>query len=214
VRPPHELSRRFDTIGLATGIRLGVLVVEGDSEMRRTLGRALSEHVQPVETSASMAEAKAALRRFQPELMLLDVELADDSPFEFLREVGRKGPVPAIIAMSGVASPEEAFHLAKLGVRSYLTKPVTPESLERAIHQAIYEKPDIIPHLRAAVGLLPMHEVERAVRSTMIQEALARSRGSRSGAARLLRVSRQLFQHMLRRQDPEVRKETVESVGH
>jgi hypothetical protein len=45
---------------------------------------------------------------------------------------------------------------------------------------------------------MAIHDVEELARGTMVREALARSQGSRTGAARLLRVSRQLLQHILR----------------
>jgi transcriptional regulator with PAS, ATPase and Fis domain len=51
------------------------------------------------------------------------------------------------------------------------------------------------------VGQRQIHEVQDEVRETMLREALGRARGSRRAAAKLLRVSRQLVQHMLRRYD-------------
>jgi two-component system, response regulator RegA len=48
------------------------------------------------------------------------------------------------------------------------------------------------------VGRVPLHELEAEVRHAMLGEAIARAEGSRRGAARLLSVSRQLMQHMLR----------------
>ena len=109
--------------------------------------------------------------------------------------------MPAFVAMSGVANAGQAFSLAQLGVRSYLTKPITLEEVERALEAALATGPDMTPHVRAAVGRVALKDLERVVRETMLTEALARSEGSRRGAARLLDVSRQLLQHMLRRSE-------------
>jgi transcriptional regulator with PAS, ATPase and Fis domain len=50
----------------------------------------------------------------------------------------------------------------------------------------------------AAVRQRSLHDALHEVRTTMIDEALARANGSRRGAAQLLRVSRQLLQYMVR----------------
>ncbi len=115
-----------------------------------------------------------------------------------LREAAELPAAPVVIAMSGVAGPSESFRLAQLGVRNYLTKPLRLETLEFAINEALQSAPDLTPHVRAQVGHVPVRELERHVRRTMVDEALARADGSRRGAARLLFVSRQLLQHMLR----------------
>lgn len=54
--------------------------------------------------------------------------------------------------------------------------------------------------LRAAVGERPLGEIEQAARHIMVMEALARAGGSKTRAARLLGISRQLLQHILRGQ--------------
>ena len=105
----------------------------------------------------------------------------------------------ADIAMSGVARPEQAFELATRGARAFLDKPVTVAEVEAALYDAAAEPPDIEPFVKALVGKRPVRDVEAQVRQTMVGEALAQARGSRRGAARLLRISRQLLQHILRR---------------
>lgn len=52
--------------------------------------------------------------------------------------------------------------------------------------------------LRQTVGHKPLSDVQTEVRAVMLDEALARSQGSRRGAARRLRMSRQLLQYLLR----------------
>jgi DNA-binding NtrC family response regulator len=144
-------------------------------------------------------QLEKSLCQMRPELMLLDVELIGCDPFQVLELASRIAPAAAVIAVSGGVDTEQAFHLAQRGVRVYLKKPLTAEQLRQAIHQALCQKPDIVPQLRAAVGLVGIRELEHTVRRTMIAEALARCGGNRSGAARLLEVSRQLLQYMMRR---------------
>lgn len=174
------------------------LVVEDSEALLRTLERALSGRGYSVSACSTVAEARRILLDWQPQMLLLDVELPDGNAFDVLRTASELSAAPVVIAMSGVAAPAESFRLAQLGVRSYLAKPLRLETLEQAIEEAFRTPPDVTPHVRAQVGHVPVRELERHVRRTMVAEALARAGGSRRGAARLLQVSRQLLQHMLR----------------
>ena len=174
-----------------------VLVVEDDASLRRTLERTLSERYREVRSCGTRAEAEVVLREWSPELLLLDVQLPDGDAFDVLREAARHDPAPTVIAMSGEARSDQSFELAKLGVRVYLPKPLSSEAIDGALEEALSSPPDLSPHVRGVVGHRPIHEVEEEVRETMVQEALARTAGSRRGAARLLSISRQLLQHIL-----------------
>ena len=132
-------------------------------------------------------------------LLLLDFELPDGNAFDVLARIRAAGPSPVLIAMSGAAGAEESFALAQRGVRAYLEKPVNLATLERVVDRALATPPDLDPHLRSTVGHRPVREVEEMVRQTMVEEALERSAGSRRGAARLLSISRQLLQHIIKR---------------
>jgi two-component system, response regulator RegA len=175
-----------------------LMVVEDDPALARTLEDALSGAAQTVRFCRTAGEAVAALREFTPELMLLDVALPDGSAFDVLAALADVHPTPIVVAMSGTAEPSESFRLAQLGVRTYLHKPLRLDELEAALVYARTAPADLRPYARGLVGLRPIHEVEEELRKTMVEEALARAGGSRSGAARLLAVSRQLLQHMLR----------------
>lgn len=183
-------------MGPEEGVR--ALVVEDNPALLKTLERALASRGHLVRACDTVAAACSILEEFRPELLILNVELPDGDAFDVLREAAELPAAPVVIAMSGVAGPSESFRLAQLGVRNYLTKPLRLETLEFAINEALQSAPDLTPHVRAQVGHVPVRELERHVRRTMVDEALARADGSRRGAARLLFVSRQLLQHMLR----------------
>jgi two-component system response regulator RegA len=183
-----------------TGVQVDrALVVEDGEELRLTLERALAERFYEVRSAASVAEAVALLESWHPDLLLLDVELPDGTALDVMRAAIQGDHLPIALAMSGRAVPLQSFELAQLGVRHYLPKPLDLAALERAIEDALSRPPDLAPHVRSAVGQRAIHEVQEEVRETMLREALGRARGSRRAAAKLLRVSRQLVQHMLRR---------------
>jgi DNA-binding NtrC family response regulator len=176
-----------------------LLIVEDLPSLAASCESSLSARADSIRCVASSADAFRALREWDPDLMLLDVTLPDGTAFDVLREARALVRMPQVVAMSGSAGPEESFRLAQLGVRTFLSKPVTRESLEQAVTEALQQPPDLIPHLRATVGSRGVHAVEEEVRKVMVTEALARCRGSRRKAAGVLAISRQLLQHILRR---------------
>ncbi len=181
-----------------------VLVVEDEEPIREAVGRI----VRAWGAESTLAEtATAARHRLEgappPDLILIDVHLPDDSAFSVLEAAARLSPTPISIAMSGVASPDEAFRLAQGGVRGYLPKPFSIDELKKTIWRAVSEPPALDPAITARVGHVGMKDVQHQVRIVMVREALARARGSRSHAARLLHVTRQAIQQIVRTEGRE-----------
>lgn len=172
--------------------------MEDDSSLRESLVETLRERYPEVSGAGTAGSAARALEERPPDLLLLDVALPDGSAFDVLEVAARLEPAPVVVALSGAAGPEQSFALAQRGVRVYLRKPLGAEALERALDEALSEPPDLRPQLRATVGHRPIREVESEVRATMVAEALARSGGSKRAAARLLSISRQLLQYIVR----------------
>lgn len=174
-----------------------VLIVEDNAPVRTAIARVVRGWgAQPLEAGTA-AEAMALLSP-PPDLIIIDVHLPDEPAFAVLEAASRVWPVPLKVAISGAASPEETFRLAQLGVRAYLNKPLSIDGLTAAVDSALREAPDLDPLITEFVGHVPMRELQGRVRTVMMRQALALMEGSRSGAARLLDVSRQAVQQMLR----------------
>lgn len=177
------------------------LVVEDDPRLRTSLVEQLAAHVGTVYGAGTVAEALACLPQVDPTLILADFQLPDGTAFDLLDAMSTRSPRPTLVVMSGRAAPGDGFELAARGARAYVEKPVDARALLDALEDALANPPDLAPHLRSAVGRVGLREVEELTRRTMIEEALSREQGNRRGAARLLRVSRQLLQHALRALD-------------
>lgn len=176
-----------------------LLVVDDDVSLARAIGAALGDQVGEIRACADTCSAIALLGRFSPDLILLDLSLPDGDAFDVLDFVQARPPTPLVIVISGTASPDASFQLARRGVYDFLTKPFDMKELWAAIEAAGTHPVDLTPHVKNMVGQRPIHEVESEVRRTMVNEALARSRGNRRAAAKILRISRQLLQHIIRR---------------
>lgn len=174
------------------------LVVEDGERLRATVAEHLDPWATDVRTCGSITGAIDLVVGWHPDLLVLDFRLPDGDARELLRRMASNGPVPTVVAMSAFARPQESFELAGLGVRAYLQKPFSSLQFNDALTQALAPA-DLAPQLRDAVGKEGLQEMEERVRQTMVTEALKRAEGSRRGAARLLGVSRQALQHILRK---------------
>ena len=150
-----------------------------------------------ITTAGSVREGLSAVSARRPDWLLLDLILPDGSGFDVLEAASALSPVPHCVVLSSSRSTEEAFRLAKLGVAVYLEKPASLGEVERAF----FDPPtvDLAAQIRPLVGRRSLESVEDEVRTTLVDEALASASGSKSQAARLLSISRQLLQHILRR---------------
>lgn len=181
-----------------------VLIVEDDHMLGLTLCDTLHRHGLESRLSHTVQEARINLTQYPPlwfpDLLLLDVSLPDGSAFDLLHDLRSRSPRPLVVAISGKVCPKECFDLALLGVQRFLPKPLDLDVLESTLRDVSAQIPDVDTHLRLLVGKLSLHDMENQVRVTMVAEALARGRSMR-GAARLLSISRQLLQHILRKED-------------
>lgn len=175
------------------------LIVEDEPRLQLALRSALKRWAKHIVVAGSVAEAQAQLATLEPQLVLLDVQLPDGRGHTVAKAAQGLAALPIIVAISAAATPEESFALAELGVRRYLQKPIDPAQLDATIQAALDAPPDLRVAARAAVGRRSIHEVEAEIREAMVEEALGQAQGSKRGAAKLLDVSRQLVQHMLRK---------------
>jgi len=174
-----------------------VLIVEDHAPLREAIGSLFRSSGAEV-LEAGTEQGAIAMLSPAPDLVICDVYLPDGSAFKVLEATLGISPEPVKIAMSGHASAEEAFKLAQLGVLAYLPKPFSLQEMSDTLERVLREPPDLDTLLRASVGQVPMRVLQQRVRSVMVGQALALARGSRSGAARLLDVSRQAVQQITR----------------
>lgn len=163
----------------------------GGSEVREGPGP------EAIAATASADEAAVLLTQ-DPELMLVDIDDGGGG-LELLRTAGERRLAPARIAMSGRASAEVAFELGGLGVRGYLEKPFTLGELRELVDRAVNSVPSIDAAASAQVRHVPILTVQDRVKRVMLEHALARSGGNYVQTARLLGVTRQAVQQMVRR---------------
>lgn len=176
-----------------------LLIVEDSRALSSALRAALTPTVEEISTAHSLAEARSELRARTPDAIILDVHLPDGESTELLDEIRALRPLPHVVALSGTARADQAFQLAQAGVRAFVPKPLDLERFEKVWLETLSKPAELEAALRSTVGHVPMATVQETVRGALLDEALARSGGSRRGAAKLLSISRQLLQYLLGR---------------
>lgn len=89
---------------------------------------------------ASGAEALAQVRQFDPDMILLDLELPQMDGIELLRQLAQQLDLQRIpvVLLTGLNEPGELADLRHLGVRQLLHKPFDPLQLASQLN-AIWE---------------------------------------------------------------------------
>src|SRR6266508_3931121 len=105
-----------------------VLVVDDEVEIRRALGRALAARDYVVETAADGEQAVATARRFDPDLVVLDLNMPGLDGFEVCRQLRTWSQVP-ILVLSVREDETDKVTALDLGADDYLTKPFGTDEL-------------------------------------------------------------------------------------
>jgi DNA-binding NtrC family response regulator len=108
---------------------------------------------------------------------------------------GEAGVAPYVLVF-GPLDVRAAFMLARAGASAYLEE--EPDAATVLAHLwAERPAPPLAPVVRRLMPHLGLVELRHAFRAAMLRQALALSGGSLSGAARLLRISRQAVQQLI-----------------
>jgi len=106
-----------------------VLVVDDEPSIVEVISMALRFQGFDVETAATGREAIAAVSRFNPDLMILDVMLPDIEGFEVASRLGAQRAGVPIIFLTARDSTEDKIRGLSGGGDDYMTKPFSLEEL-------------------------------------------------------------------------------------
>lgn len=114
---------------------LSILLVEDHDPTRQALTQLLRQRHYDVGSAASLAEARALIRERKEkfDLLVSDIGLPDGNGYDLMIEMRRSDPAIRGIALTGYGMEQDLAHSASAGYAVHLTKPVTMESLDRAL---------------------------------------------------------------------------------
>lgn len=112
---------------------LRVLVVDDDEDLRVLATRALVRAGHEVREAGAGAEGLALVDSWQPELLVLDLNMPDMDGYEVLRTLRVREKTLPVIVLTAMGDEESARQSFALGATDFLAKPFTPPQLDARV---------------------------------------------------------------------------------
>lgn len=117
-------------------MRLKVLVVEDDREIRAMMQSSLAVEGFDVQTAVSLSEARALLQHAPPDVIVLDLGLPDGDGVELVQQVRQHQTLPILI-VSARHQETQKIRMLDAGADDYLVKPFSVGELLARIRVAL-----------------------------------------------------------------------------
>ena len=115
-----------------------ILVVDDEPEIRRLLQEILEDEDYAVEVAGNAAQARAAVLRQRPDVVLLDIWMPDEDGVTLLKHWSAQGPLGyTVIMMSGHGTVETAVEATRHGAFDYIEKPLSLARLLLTVRRGI-----------------------------------------------------------------------------
>lgn len=110
------------------------VVIEDEGPARRRLEKMVRNHeaLELVSSAKSATEAKIVILKYEPDLLLLDIQLKDSNAFELLNELGNNITSKIIFITAYDQYAIKAFEIEAI---DYLLKPYSEERFKSAIYR-------------------------------------------------------------------------------
>ena len=137
-----------------------ILVVDDDARLRALLSRYLSDNGFRVTTAENAADARAKLRSFSPDLLVLDVMMPGESGLALTESLRRDGDgeLPVLL-LTARGAPEDRIAGFEAGADDYLGKPFEPLELVLRI-RAMLRRTTPMPRSVPSTGPVQLGEAE------------------------------------------------------
>ena len=113
-----------------------ILIVDDDRTARYGMRRALEDRYKVIEAE-SAATARPLIPRENPDLLLLDIEMPEESGLDLLRELKAGENSPLVIMVTAHGSEKIAVEAMKSGAYDYLPKPFEVDELRLVVEKAL-----------------------------------------------------------------------------
>jgi len=121
--------------------KVKVFLVEDDPQISKSLSLALSYIGFEVSVSETLADSRARLKEYRPDIFLLDVNLPDGNGLDFCHELREAGVETPIVFLSARTDEETVVRGMNVGADDYLRKPFGIEELKARMARAMRRGP-------------------------------------------------------------------------
>jgi len=146
-----------------------ILVIDDHEVVRRGVKQILEENFLLVEVGEADSGQKgiAAVRQEPWDLVILDINLPDQSGLELLGELHGRWPGLPLMVLSLHPEEQYAVRVFRAGAMAYLTKQTAPEELAKAVKQVLsgrkYVTSSLGEHLAGSLSQSPAGPVHPAL---------------------------------------------------
>jgi two-component system invasion response regulator UvrY len=139
-----------------------ILIADDHAVVRQGLKQILAEDFDPAQfgETRNAQETLAQVKKSNWDLLILDINMPDQSGLEILDELKKIRPQLPILYLSVNSEDQYAVRVIRAGASGYLAKDSAPEELVTAVKQVLAGGHYISPSLaeKLAVGLHPNNE--------------------------------------------------------
>ncbi len=117
-----------------------ILVVDDDTRLRSLLTRFLRESDFMVSSAKGAPEARAMLKQYKFDLLIVDIMMPGESGLEFLDKLRKEDNVPVIL-LTAMGESGDRINGLERGADDYLPKPFEPKELVLRIKNILKRTP-------------------------------------------------------------------------
>lgn len=153
-----------------------ILVVDDEKNIRLTVTQCLQPQGYTVKTAINGQEALANLEQYDPQLMLLDLQMPGMNGLEVLEKAKELLPDLHVIMVSAHASVDNAVDAMKLGAVDFMQKPFTPKEIRELVARVLGREnvsdlpTDYDSLMSAAKNRISKRQFEEAI--TLVKQAI------------------------------------------
>ena len=119
------------------GSAMDLLIVDDEASLRDFLSIVFEEEGWRVTPAESLSDARAALSRTEPDVVLCDLMMPDGSGLDLLREIKSGGLSSPVIMITAHTSTRSAIDALKAGAYDYIAKPFDVDELKIVVRKAV-----------------------------------------------------------------------------
>lgn len=155
-----------------------VLIVDDHPLFRRGVAQllAMDPEVQVVGEAADGAGALALARQHEPDLILLDLNLKNESGIDILAALKDEDPARRVVMLTVSDAPDDLMQAIRAGADGYLLKDMEPEDLLARLREALTGKTVISDALAGRLAAALRAEAQDGARKSERDLALLTER--------------------------------------
>ena len=114
-----------------------ILIVEDNLEILDLLKNVLQRHFNTVFTATNGKLAHAIVSDKNPDLILTDIVMPEQSGIDFAIKIRAEGKTTPIIMISGTNDKDDLLKAIKIGVKDFIEKPFNVDEVEKIVHRVL-----------------------------------------------------------------------------